>query len=157
MIMVYFIGREKFDGIENIVLNEIRFYQFNVNLNDFDCLIISSKNSLKSLIQSSSILNFNISLYAVGSKSAQFAKSIGFVNVKYPSCAYGKNLAEEFLYEFKNKKCLYLRAKKISSCIDTYLLNNGINLHQVVAYENIALKIKEKMVLNHPAVFIFSE
>ncbi|MCR6574405.1 uroporphyrinogen-III synthase [Campylobacter insulaenigrae] len=153
--MIYFIGREKFYGVENIILNEIKFFEFNVNLNDFDCLIISSKNSIKALMQSHSTLNFNINLYAVGAKSAQFAKSVGFVNVKYPSCAYGKNLAEEFMCEFKNKRCLYLRAKKISSCIDTYLLNQGINLRQIVAYENVALNPQETIKLKHPAVFIF--
>ncbi|AJC94397.1 uroporphyrinogen-III synthase [Campylobacter volucris] len=153
--MVYFIGTQEFIGVENIVLSEIKFCDFCVNLYEFDCLIISSKNALKALMQSDSNINWDINLYAVGFKSAKLAKELGFKNVKYPSKAYGENLAYEFLNEFKNKKCLYLRAKKISSSLDEILLNSNINLTQKIVYENISLN-SQNISLNHPAVFVFS-
>ncbi|AJC86566.1 uroporphyrinogen-III synthase [Campylobacter sp. RM16704] len=155
--MVYFIGNEYFDGIKTIKLNEIYFCNFEINLKEFDCLIISSKNALKSLMNSKSKIDFDIKVYTVGKKSTDFAKELGFKNVKYPSKAYGQNLANEFLSEFKNKKCIYLRAKKISSGLDEYLLNKNICLKQVIAYENVAIKPKkDELRLHHPSVFIFS-
>nr|WP_315970084.1 uroporphyrinogen-III synthase [Campylobacter peloridis] len=155
-MMVYFIGDKEFDGVKNIKLTEIKFYDFEIDLKDFDCLIISSKNALKSLMQSKSKIDFNIKVFAVGIKSANLAKEYGFKDVSYPSKSYGKELANEFLSEFKNKKCLYLRAKKISSGLNEYLLKEGVYLKELIAYENIALKPKEKIILHHPAVFVFS-
>ncbi|WP_308400900.1 uroporphyrinogen-III synthase [Campylobacter lari] len=156
-MMIYFIGDKEFDGVKTIRLNEIKFLDFEVNLKEFDCLIISSKNALKALMLSKSKIDFDIKLYAVGQKSADFAKELGFKNVKYPSKAYGENLASEFLSEFKNKNCLYLRAKKISSGLDGYLLKENIPLKQLIVYENIAIEPKkDELKIHHPSVFIFS-
>ncbi|EAI5530291.1 uroporphyrinogen-III synthase [Campylobacter lari] len=155
--MIYFIGDKEFDGVKTIRLNEIKFLNFEVNLKEFDCLIASSKNALKSLMLSKSEIDFNIKLYVVGQKSADFAKELGFKNVKYSSKAYGKNLASEFLSEFKNKQCLYLRAKKISSDLDECLLKENILLKQLIVYENIAIEPKkDELKIYHPSVFIFS-
>ncbi|CAM4183419.1 uroporphyrinogen-III synthase [Campylobacter armoricus] len=155
--MIYFIGNEQFDGVKTIKLNEIYFCDFSVDLERFDCLIISSKNALKSLMKSKSKIDFNIKVYAVGAKSANFAKECGFKNVKYPSKAYGKNLAYEFLAEFESQKCIYLRAKKINSGLNEYLLEEGIDLKQIIAYENIILSPKkDEIKIHHPSVFVFS-
>ncbi|MCH3718719.1 uroporphyrinogen-III synthase [Campylobacter lari] len=155
--MIYFIGDKEFDGVKTIRLNEIKFLNFEVNLKEFDCLIASSKNALKSLMLSKSEIDFDIKLYVVGQKSADFAKELGFKNVKYSSKAYGKNLASEFLSEFKNKQCLYLRAKKISSDLDECLLKENILLKQLIVYENIAIDPKkDELKIYHPSVFIFS-
>ncbi|EPX7555145.1 uroporphyrinogen-III synthase [Campylobacter lari] len=156
-MMIYFIGDKKFDGVKNIRLNKIKYFDFEVNLKEFDCLIISSKNALKALILSKNKIDFDIKIYAVGKKSAEFAKELGFKNVKYPSKAYGKNLASEFLPEFKNKKCLYLRARQIGSRLDENLLKDGIFLKQIIVYENIAIKPnKNELNIFHPSVFVFS-
>ncbi|EAJ5673749.1 uroporphyrinogen-III synthase [Campylobacter lari] len=155
--MIYFIGDKEFDGVKTIRLNEIKFLNFEVNLKEFDCLIASSKNALKSLMLSKSEIDFDIKLYVLGQKSADFAKELGFKNVKYSSKAYGKNLASEFLSEFKNKQCLYLRAKKISSDLDECLLKENILLKQLIVYENIAIEPKkDELKIYHPSVFIFS-
>ncbi|MFG5142690.1 uroporphyrinogen-III synthase, partial [Campylobacter lari] len=63
--MIYFIGDKKFDGVKNIRLNEIKYFDFEVNLKEFDCLIISSKNALKALILSKNKIDFDIKIYAV--------------------------------------------------------------------------------------------
>ncbi|WP_348518801.1 uroporphyrinogen-III synthase [Campylobacter sp. CCS1377] len=151
---IYLLNETPFEGVENLILNEIKFYDFSVNLSEFDVLICTSKNALKALEKAKIILNLNINLYAVGQSTAEFAKSLGFKNIKIPKAAYGKNLFNEFKEELKNQKCLYLRAKNIASTLNLDLKNYGINLSEIIVYENIFKKSEKK--LEQPAVFIFT-
>ncbi len=151
---IYLLNETPFKGVENLILNEIKFYDFSVNLNDFDALICTSKNALKALEKAKIILNLNINLYAVGQSTAEFAKSLGFKNIKIPKAAYGKNLFNEFKEELKDKKCLYLRAKNIASALNLDLQNYGVNLSEIIVYENIFKKGEKK--LEQPAIFIFT-
>ncbi len=158
--MIYLIGKQKFKGVENLALSEIKLCDFSVDLRDFDALIITSKNALnalkKSQKNSQSVLDFSVAVYAVGEKSAKMAQNLGFLNTKTPPKAYGKDLFEAFKDELKGQKCLYLRAKKIASNLDELLLNAGVNLSQIIAYENAAKPLPQGFELKRPAVFIFT-
>ena len=158
--MIYLLGEQKFKGVENLVLSEIKFRDFSVDLRDFDALLITSKNALFALKNSQknsqSVINFGIALYAVGAESAKLAKKMGFENIKTPPKAYGKDLVAAFKDELRGKKCLYLRAAKIASNLDEMLLNVGVNLRQIVAYENAPKPPPQGFVLKRPAVFIFT-
>lgn len=154
--MIYLIGKEHFIGVKNIVLNTIKFMDFSVNLNDFDALIITSQNALKALKQSKNKLNLAINVYAVGQESANYAKKLGFTQIKIPPKAYGRDLAKAFKDELKDKKCLYLRAKTIASHLDKELVNAGVKLSQIIAYENAYCVPKKLIKIEKPAVFIFT-
>lgn len=154
--MIYLIGSKQFDGVLNIVLNKIIYKNFNINLKEYDCLIITSKNALKSLKKTKSHIDYDINLYAVGEQSAKYAEKMGFKNIKFPSQAYGKNLLNEYLEEFRGKKCLYLRAKKITSKLDEELLKQNINLTQIIAYENLSIKPSITSLSNQANIFVFS-
>lgn len=154
--MIYLIGKGRFAGVKNVIVSQIKFAPFRVNLNDFDALIITSKNALRALGQSESKLNLAIKLYVVGDESAKFAKKMGFVNIKTPPKAYGKDLAKAFKDELAGKKCLYLRAKKIASNLDDELIKSGANLSQIIAYENAYKAPKEPLKLEKNSVFIFT-
>lgn len=153
--MIYLIAKGRFRGVKSIVLNSLEFKPFCVNLNDFDALLISSKNALNALAQSKSKLNLAISVYAVGDESAKCAKKMGFTSVKTPPKAYGKDLAKAYKAELKGKKCLYLRAEKIASNLPQTLINSGVDLCQIIAYQNIFTPPKKPTKLEKPAVFIF--
>ena len=154
--MIYLVGKQRFKGVKNLILSEIKLCEFSVDLRDFDALIITSKNALLALKSSQSVLDFSVAVYAVGEKSAKMAQNLGFLNVKIPPKAYGKDLFEAFKNELKGKKCLYLRAKKIASNLDELLLNEGVNLTQIIAYENAPKPISQGFKLKRPAVFIFT-
>lgn len=155
--MIYLVGKQRFKGVKNLILNEIKLCEFSVDLRDFDALIITSKNALLALQKNSqSVLDFSVAVYAVGEKSAKMAKNLGFTNIKTSPKAYGKDLFEAFKNELKGKKCLYLRAKKIASNLDELLLNAGVNLTQIIAYENVPKPVPQGFEPKHPAVFIFT-
>lgn len=103
-----------FKAVENICLSKIRLNEIDVNLKDFDTLITSSKNALKSLLKSECELNLKMQILTLSKESAQDFKKLAFKNVKTPKKAYMKDLLNEFQNELKDKKIIYLRAKKVS-------------------------------------------
>ncbi|EAH7984854.1 uroporphyrinogen-III synthase [Campylobacter upsaliensis] len=151
---IYLLNEAKFKGVENLILNEIKFFDFNVNLKDFNALILTSKNAVKALERAKIKLNFTLQIYAVGEKTAKEAKKLGFTKIKIPSLAYGKTLFDEFKDELKGQKCLYLRGKNIASKLNEDLQNYGVKLKEVIVYENVfkAYKIE----LKQPAIFILT-
>ncbi|EJK6792472.1 uroporphyrinogen-III synthase, partial [Campylobacter jejuni] len=56
--------------------------------------------------------------------------------------------------ELKTQKCLYLRAKNIVSTLNLDLKNAGVDLDEMIVYENVFKKGDKK--LTHPAIFIFT-
>ncbi|EAC1251998.1 uroporphyrinogen-III synthase, partial [Campylobacter jejuni] len=46
---IYLLNETPFEGVENLILNEIVFYDFSVDLSLYDALICTSKNALKAL------------------------------------------------------------------------------------------------------------
>ncbi|MBK1972142.1 uroporphyrinogen-III synthase [Campylobacter sp. TTU-622] len=151
---IYLTNELKFKGVQNLVLNELIFYDFKVDLNFYDALIITSKNAIKALKKTKSILNFDLKVYAVGKNTAKEAFNLGFKNIKYPKLSYASNLYEEFKEELKDKKCLYLRAKELSSNLVQKLLEQNINLTQIIAYENVYKK--PDFCITHPCIIIFT-
>ncbi|HDZ5003246.1 TPA: uroporphyrinogen-III synthase [Campylobacter jejuni] len=151
---IYLLNESPFEGVENLILNEIVFYNFSVDLSGYDALICTSKNALKALQNANVALNFKLNLYVVGQSTAQYARNLGFKKIKIPSKAYGRDLFLEFKEELKIKKCLYLRAKNIVSTLNLDLKNAGVDLDEIIVYENVFKKSDKK--LTHPAIFIFT-
>nr|WP_325176454.1 uroporphyrinogen-III synthase [Campylobacter novaezeelandiae] len=100
------------------------------------------------------MLNFDLKVYAVGENTAKEAFNLGFKKVKYPKLSYANNLYEEFKEELRDKKCLYLRAKELSSNLIQKLLDQNVNLTQIIAYENIYKK--PNVCITHPCIVIFT-
>ncbi|MGM8984953.1 uroporphyrinogen-III synthase, partial [Campylobacter jejuni] len=142
---IYLLNETPFKGVENLILNEIVFYDFNIDLGLYDALICTSKNALKALQHAKITLNFKLNLYAVGQSTAQYAKNLGFKKIKIPPKAYGKDLFLEFKEELKTQKCLYLRAKNIVSTLNLDLKNAGVDLDEMIVYENVFKKGDKKL------------
>lgn len=154
-MQIYLLNERKFQGVQNLVLNEIVYYDFTIDLNEFDALIITSKNALKALEKSKNVLNLELKIYAVGQSTANFASKLGFKNVNFPKKSYANELVKEFCSELKGQKCLYLRAKKIASNLNTDLRALGVDLTEIIVYENIDKALKDFKLIQ-PCIFIFS-
>lgn len=151
---IYLLNEARFEGVENLILNEVKFFDFNVDLEEFNALILTSKNAPKALKKAKIKLDFSLQIYAVGEKTAKEAKKLGFTKIKMPQKAYGQTLFDEFKDELKGQKCLYLRAKNIASNFNENLQNYGVKLKEVIVYENVFKPCKIE--LKQPAIFIFS-
>ncbi|EPM7059583.1 uroporphyrinogen-III synthase [Campylobacter coli] len=151
---IYLLNETVFEGVENLVLNEIVFYDFGVNLDEFDALLCTSKNALKALKKTKNSLNLDINVYAVGQNTAQFAKDMGFKKVQFAPKSYGSEFFNHFKEELKNQKCLYLRAENIASTLNLDLRTYGVDLQEIIVYKNVFKKSKQTIL--HPAIFIFT-
>ncbi len=149
---IYLLNETRFEGVENLILNELVFYDFSVDLSKYDALICTSKNALKALQKANIALDLDINLYVVGQNTAEFAQSLGFKNVKFPKESYAQELLETFKEELKGKKCLCLRAKNIAHALQWQ--NKDIYFDEIIVYENV-FKEGDKN-LSHPAIFIFT-
>lgn len=144
---IYLLNETPFKGVENLILNEIIFYDFSVDLSLYDALICTSKNALKALQHAKITLNFKLNLYAVGQSTAQYAKNLGFKKIKIPSKAYGKDLFLEFKEELKTQKCLYLRAKNIVSTLNLDLKNVDVDLDEVLFMKMFLKKVTKNLLI----------
>lgn len=151
---IYLLNETPFEGVENLILSRVKFYDFSVDLSRFEALICTSKNALKALENAKIPLHFDGVLYAVGQKTAQAARRLGFSRVRVPSRAYAAALFEEFRTEFKGRNCLYLRGKDVAWDLSAALREAGVALCEMVVYESEFIGSASQP--QQPGIFIFT-
>nr|MBP3724659.1 uroporphyrinogen-III synthase [Campylobacter sp.] len=126
MKQIYLCSNTKFDDPDIINLNllQIKFNKFSLNLNKFDALIVTSKNSINSL-KFNQISPFNIEIFAIGEATKNACLDFGFSNISTPNSSHGNEFIKEILPQLKSKNILFLRAKETSSNISEILHENG--------------------------------
>lgn len=156
-MMIYLVGSNKaYEGVKNIVLNEILCLDFSINLKDFDALVITSKNSLNALYHNSIKADKSLEIYAIGEPTANAALNYGFNKIYTSQNSYGDEFAIEIIPLLKDKKVLFLRAKKTASNIFEILKLNGVNVTQIIAYENLYKKADFREAPPKNSVIIFT-
>ena len=133
---------------------EIKFFEF-ANLGEFDSIIITSKNAIKALEFNQIRINLNTQIYAIGEASHKEAKKFGFKNIYLAKNSHGSEFAREIL-PFLKGKILYLKAKETVSNLDKFLLQNGVNLSVITAYENVELNLPNSAKPPKNSVLIFT-
>jgi uroporphyrinogen-III synthase len=127
----------------------------NLDLSSYEALIFSSKNAVKA------IDNINkdwkkIPSYAIGNPTAnEILKFDGIVEFIATS-SYGDEFAQELILKLKDKKVLFLRAKKILSDLENILKSNRVNLKSEIVYETACRDKKPIDIQNKNSVFIFT-
>lgn len=153
-------GNILFNDVDNIVTNDIHFLDYDIDFDDVDALIFTSKNAIKSLLYNSNRLNNYkwrmIDSFVFGKTSAKYLKDNGGKVVFVKSDGSGNDFAMELLDLLRNKKALYLRAKVVVSKLVHILESNDINISEKIVYES---KIKNINPLLKPppnSILIFS-
>lgn len=151
--------------IKTLIVNEIEFLDMFDSLReikkDFQALVFTSKNAIKSLeqnIQKYPEFEFlkKIPCYVIGQSSAMALEKYGF-NVEYiGEDSHGFGFASEIIPMLKKKRVLYFRAKKIVSGLDELLLNASVKLKQIIAYENKKNSVDRALKPNPKSILIFT-
>ena len=142
------------ERIVHLQVCEIKFFEF-TNLGEFDSIIITSKNAIKALEFNQIRINLNTQIYAIGEASNKEAKKFGFKNIYLAKNSHGSEFAREIL-PFLKGKVLYLKAKETVSNLDKFLLQNGVNLSVITAYENVELNLPNSAKPPKNSVLIFT-
>ena len=113
--MIYLVGSNlEFDGVKTLVLNEIKFNKFSVNLAEFDALVLTSKNSVNAL-KVNQISPDNLQIYSIGEGTSRAAMEFGFAQIYTAKNAHGNDFAAEIAPLLRGKKTLFLRARETAS------------------------------------------
>ena len=139
--MIYLISNTPFDdeSVEKISLCDIKFNKFNIDLSEFDALIVTSKNGINSL-KFNSIILADILVFAIGKATALSCKEFGFTQIYEAQNSHGREFGAEILEKLYGKRVLFIKAKETISNLDIYFNQNGIDISVIDGYENLILK-----------------
>ena len=139
--MIYLISNTPFDdeSVEKISLCDIKFNKFNIDLSEFDALIVTSKNGINSL-KFNSIILADILVFAIGKATALSCREFGFTQIYEAQNSHGSEFGAEILGKLYGKRVLFIKAKETISNLDIYFNQNGIDISVIDGYENLILK-----------------
>ena len=153
MSKIYLLNNLKYEGIENLEVFGIEFMPSDINLNEYDALIFTSKNAIYSLDSFNKTWQ-EIPSYAIAVKTANIINEYGGKLEFTGVCSHGDEFAKELIPKLKNKKVLYVRALKTVSKLVGILKNNSIDIDELITYKTSCLKSNKTLEDN--SVFIFS-
>lgn len=139
--MIYLISNTPFDdeSVEQISLCDIKFNKFNIDLSEFDALVVTSKNGINSL-KFNSIILADILVFAIGKATALSCREFGFTQIYEAQNSHGSEFGAEILEKLYGKRVLFIKAKETISNLDIYFNQNGIDISVIDGYENLILK-----------------
>lgn len=126
----------KVDGAKNMPIFKISYIKQNINLDEFDALIFTSKNGI-SAIDSFNKKWRNMPSYCIAKMTASVVLKMNGKVVFVGERSHGNEFAQELVPLLKNKKALYIRAKKTVSQLATILENNGVDIQELIVYETV--------------------
>ncbi|WP_096027362.1 uroporphyrinogen-III synthase [Campylobacter lanienae] len=139
--MIYLVSNTPYDDKDIVWLNlcKIKFFKFDVNLNKFDAIIVTSKNSINALKFNSIALTDTL-VFAIGKATALACKEFGFTQIYEALNSHGSEFGAEILEKLYGKRVLFIKAKETISNLDIYFTQNGIDISVIDGYENLILK-----------------
>lgn len=136
MSKIYVLSSTQVDGAVTLPVIKTIFHDINVNIDDYDVVIFTSKNAVVAMEHSGIEWNNKPSI-AIGEATAEairrFHGRVSFVS----GDAYGDELGVEITRKFRHLRFLYPRAKEIASDMPNILRSKGADLTEVIAYETV--------------------
>jgi len=153
MGIIYLLNNQKYDGVENLPVIKINYLTPEINFNNIDYLLFTSKNGVIALDKINDKWK-NIPAITIGKATTKMVKKLGG-KVKYTAKnSYGDELAKEIISNFKPSNILFAKAKIVLSDIVKILKDNNFNVIEKIVYETTCNKVNKKLEKN--SVFIFT-
>lgn len=157
---IFLIGSRAEEGVKSLVVSEIKILHFEMNLQNIDALIFTSRYAIKSMADNAQRLNDDrwkkIPSFVIGRGSATYLQNLGGSIEYIGKDSHGDGFAKEIIPLLKNRHPLYVHAKKIVSGINEKLLHHKIKLSEVIAYENKTLKLDANLTPPPSSILIFT-
>lgn len=132
--MIYILSSKKVANTKNLPVIKTLFLKEEVNLENFDNIIFTSKNGVLAI----DYLNQEwrkIPSFAVGEATANKIKELKGNLTYIANSSYGDTLAKEITSKLKEKRVLYVRAKRVASNLTQILRENRVDVNEKILYE----------------------
>ena len=147
--------KDKQEDINYLSVFDINTIKSSINLSIYDALIFTSKNAISSLDKFNHQYK-NIPSYTIAPKTAKVLEQYNG-NIKYiGKSSNGNDFANEISKELKNKKVLYIRAKKVVSNLVNILKDNDVLCDELIVYETVCKKYEQSKQLEQNSKIIFT-
>ncbi|MEA3553553.1 MAG: uroporphyrinogen-III synthase [Campylobacterota bacterium] len=153
--VVYIASNKKIDGIYNLNLLTINYKNIDIDLSAYDALIFTSKNGVNSFLNSK-LKWKQIDSFAISNVTGNALKKSNSKLIYTGISGHGDEFAKELVRYLKDKKPLYIRAKKVVSNIVDILNQNDISCDEIITYETACSKSLEIKKLEKNSIIIFS-
>jgi len=154
-VIIYLLSKDKtpFKGVCNLPQIKTLYHHTSIDLNPFDLLIFTSKESIKAL-QKSGIDLKGVSALCISKKTAYYAKKFQ-MKVLESANGYGKELFEMIQARYKEKKIFFPHAKVLAYDLIAKMQNEGIDFEHQCVYETVCEK-KQEIRFKKDDIFIFT-
>jgi uroporphyrinogen-III synthase len=130
---IYLFSLTPYEGVNHINSLHVSYFTPKIDFENYDFLIITSKQILESLKSYDESWK-NLAVLAVAKPTAQAVKKAGGKILEFGS-GYGDNLVTIIGSYPKEKRWLYLRAKEVASDFALTCKQNGYKIDEAVLYE----------------------
>ncbi len=152
---IYLLSDKKVKHAQNFPQIDIKVIEQEVDLSQYDGLIFTSKNGIKSIDKITSTWK-EIPAYVIAPQTAKTLKWHGGKLEYVGKDKHGDQFAKELIPKLQNKKVLYISgAKTVSNLVDI-LNENGVLCEQKVIYETFCKEYPKKIKLPKNSIIIFS-
>ena len=155
MSPIYLLSDKVYEGAKNLPTIMIAFLEKKVVLEGVEALVFTSKNAVLAIERLDTRWK-TFPCYAIGVGTAKMIESLGGEVVYQAKSSYGDDFAQEIKSALAAKVVLFLRAKEVTSALNTILKEAGVLLRETIVYET---RCEACAALNKPeknAIMIFS-
>ena len=154
MSKIYLLNNQKFENVTNLEVFKINYLESDIDLKDYDALIFTSKNAIYSLNSFNKTWK-ELDSYAIAPKTAEIVKKLNGKLKFTGKTSHGNEFAMELIEELKDKKVLYVRAKKVVSNLVEILKKNNILISELITYET-SCKEALNITIERDSIIIFT-
>ncbi len=155
MRAIYILSQKCYEGAKNLPVIAFRFLEPSVDLREIDALIFTSKNGVEAIDRVTDQWR-SVPAYAIGIATSKSIEEHGGRVVYEAKNSYGDRFATEIKDRLQGKRVLFVRPKKVTSKLNQILMQNGVDLHEMVAYETICNEDPKLKAPPSGAIIIFS-
>ena len=151
---LYLLSKTPFAGVKHIPVIAIEFLHVSLDLQQYDALVITSKQALEALEKYNPTWK-NIPIIAISKPSADKAKAMG-AKLLYIGDGYGKDLYKIIQSDFSNLKLCYARAEIIVTDFASTLRDEGVSIDDPIVYKTTCNDNLGLLDLEKNAVLVFT-
>jgi len=153
--MIYLLSAKPRGVTTHLPMISFSLCEQSIDFDGIDLLMFTSKQAIVS-IEALNPRWKEIPTLAIGEATASKIEALGGTVAYQPKSFYGKNLAQDILTYFQDKKILYLRPKEVSFDSREFLEKAGVVLDEKIIYETSCIRYSKRKKPPKDAIIIFT-